>query len=235
MGELRVVFDLDDTLYAEREFAYSGFRAIESWANARWGITGIGDDMAGLLDDGHLGGLFKIAFEQHHPEHTAEDLAALHEIYRTHMPEIALFDDAVWALDHFARRGPIGLITDGTPAMQATKVKALEIEDHFHEIVFTQSGGGREFHKPHPWSFERMEAALGTSGDRFVYIGDNAAKDFVTPNARGWLSIQVRRESSIHDQTDVAEGGAPAHVITSLHELEDLLDNAARDHRLGRE
>ena len=187
MGQLRVIFDLDDTLYAEREFAYSGFRAVGRWANERWGTEGIADDMTRMLDDGHLGPLFKMSFERHRPDHTEEEFAELREVYRTHDPEISLFEDAEWALEHFAGQGPIGLITDGTTAMQATKVRALGIGDHFGDIVYTHEGGGRAFHKPHPWSYERMEAAIGREGDRFVYVGDNAKKDFITPNC-AWMA-----------------------------------------------
>ncbi len=219
----RVVFDLDDTLYAEREFAYSGFRAIGRWASERWGIEGLAEDMTRMLDDGHLGALFKMAFERHRPDHTDAEFAEMREIYRTHAPEIALFDDAEWALEHFKASGPIALITDGTTEMQRAKVNGLGISGHFDEIVFTHEAGGRDFHKPHPWSFERVEDALGVPGAQFVYVGDNAMKDFITPNARGWLSVQVRRERPIHDQSKTADGGAPHHVIGSLRELEEIL------------
>ena len=223
MSRYRVVFDLDDTLYAEREFACSGFRAVGRWAHARWGLEGLDADMTRLLDDGHLGALFKLAFEKHRPDHTSEEFAEMREIYRTHQPEITLYDDARWALDHFAGQGPIGLITDGTTDMQKAKVGALEISGMFEKIIYTHEGGGRDYHKPHPWSYEHMEAAIGQPGDRFVYVGDNASKDFLTPNARGWLSVQVRRTGSIHDQEKVAEGGDPHHVISSLHELQRIL------------
>ena len=226
MARWRIVFDLDDTLYAEREFAYSGFRAVGRWANERWGTEGLAEDMSQMLDDGHLGALFKMSFERHRPQHSDKEFTELREIYRTHDPEISLFEDARWALDHFAGRGPIGLITDGTTAMQATKVKALGIGERFQEIVYTHEGGGRAYHKPHPWSYERIEAVLGEGGERFVYVGDNAKKDFITPNDRGWLSVQVRRDGGIHDQSVVADGGEPHHVINSLRELEALLGDA---------
>jgi putative hydrolase of the HAD superfamily len=223
MSSYRVIFDLDDTLYAEREFAYSGFRAIGRWAAERWGSDGLAEDMTRMLDEGHLGALFKMALEKHRPGYSEAEFSEMREVYRTHMPEIALFDDAEWALTHFAERGPIGLITDGTTAMQQAKVAGLGIAGRFEEIIFTHEAGGRDYHKPHPWSYEHMEATLHAPDVQFVYVGDNATKDFITPNAKGWLSVQVRRERPIHDQTKVAEGGAPSHVIHSLYELEDIL------------
>ncbi|MEM8972804.1 MAG: HAD family hydrolase, partial [Pseudomonadota bacterium] len=133
------------------------------------------------------------------------------------------FDDAQWAIDHFREQVPLGLITDGTTEMQTAKVRGLDIAHHFAKIVFTHEGGGRDFHKPHPWSYQAMEAELGGPNAHYVYVGDNAAKDFITPNQRGWTSVQVKRPKTIHRQDVVAEGGAPKHVIASLRELPAIL------------
>jgi putative hydrolase of the HAD superfamily len=165
--------------------------------------------------------LFKQALAAKLPDHTPEHLAALIEAYRNHEPALALFDDAGWALGHFAHQAKLGLITDGTHHVQAKKVEALGIAAHFREIVYTHALGGREFSKPHPLSYERVEQALAAHGDRLVYVGDNPSKDFVVPNARGWTSVMVERPEfrRIHAGAQVAAGGAPQHTIASLTEL----------------
>lgn len=221
-----LVFDLDDTLYPERDFAVSGFHAVEAWAHGHLPITpGLALEMTRLLDEGHLGPLFGMALKAHHPEHTPEQLAAIVEIWRKHTPDIRLFEDAAWALAHYGAQGPLGLITDGTHTMQRRKVEALGIAPLFAEMVFTGALGGRDFHKPHPLSYEKMEAALGAHGTRFVYVGDNPAKDFVVPNARGWTSVMVQRpgQPRIHAGAQAAPGGAPQHTVASLRALPDVL------------
>lgn len=223
MSEFRVIFDLDDTLYPESAFARSGFRAAGAWADEEFGVDGMAAEMDRLFSEGHLGPLFRKALARHVPDHADDDLERLVEVYRTHTPDIELFEDAAWALSHYGGEAPIGLITDGTASMQQAKVAALEIASHFSEIVFTDALGGRGFRKPHPQSYEHMERTLGGNGARFVYVGDNPAKDFVTPNARGWISIQIRRPGGIHDPDKVADGGAPLHMINSLRELPDVL------------
>lgn len=225
MSKLHVIFDLDDTLYAERDFAHSGFRAAGRHAAESWGIEGLAEEMTRLLDDGHLGGLFRIALAARMPDADDDHVKALIETYREHDPEIDLYDDARWALDHYAAQGPLGLITDGTATVQARKVEALGIAPHFAEIVLTGALGQtpREFHKPHPRSYEMIEERIGRPGDRYVYVGDNPAKDFITPNARGWLSVQVVREKTIHDPHEIAAGGEPQHRIASLRELVNIL------------
>ncbi len=218
-----VIFDLDDTLYPERQFAHSGFRAAGRYAAATWGIDGLGDDMIRLLDDGHLGAVFRLSMANRMPDHTQDHIAELIGAYRDHDPEIELFEDGRWALEYFGARARLGLITDGTAKVQAAKVAALAIAHHFAAIVLTDELGGRDFFKPHPRAYETIEARIGRPGDRYVYIGDNPAKDFVTPNQRGWMSVQVMRENPIHDQHAVADGGEPQHRVHSLRELADLI------------
>ena len=223
MPKFRIVFDLDDTLYPERQFALSGFRAAGAWARARYGVEDLADEMAALLDSGHLGAVFKISLARANPDYSEAELAEFVECYRDHTPEIDLYDDAAQALDFARSLGPVGLITDGTHRVQRSKVEALRIAPHFSEIIYTNELGGREFHKPHPRAFELMEASLGDDSVQLVYVGDNPSKDFVTPNARGWLGVQIERDQRIHHNAKVAEGGEPAHIIDSLHALTSLL------------
>jgi putative hydrolase of the HAD superfamily len=224
MSELILVFDLDDTLYPERQFALSGFAAAGRWAEAELGLGGLAEDMARLLDEGYLGELFRIALAGRLPHYSPEHLAGFIGAYRDHDPELSLFDDAAWALAHFAK-AKLGLITDGRHQVQARKVTALGIAARFREIVYTHALGGRQYSKPHPRSYELVEAALGGRGDRLVYIGDNPSKDFIVPNERGWISIMVERPEfrRIHARAKVAPGGAPQHTVASLTELPTLL------------
>lgn len=224
MSRLRVVFDLDDTLYPERQFALCGFRACGEWAKTEFGVDGVGEEMTRLLDTGMLGKLFKLVLETHVPDHRPEHLIALREAYRGAAAELSLFEDGAWALDHYGAKGPLGLITDGTHTVQRKKVAALAIEPRFHEIIYTDAlGEEKAFAKPHPLAFERVAAAIGAPGDRFVYVGDNPVKDFVAPNAMGWTTVQIVRDGGIHDVTRVIDGGAPQHTIGSLSELPDIL------------
>jgi putative hydrolase of the HAD superfamily len=228
MSELILVFDLDDTLYPERQFALSGFAAAGRWAEAELGVAGLAADMARLLDGGHLGELFRLALAARLPNYTPEQLACLIEAYRNHDPQLSLFDDAAWALAHFAPQAKLGLITDGTLSMQAKKVAALGIGARFGQIIYTHALGGRQYAKPHPRSYELVEAALAGKGDRLVYIGDNPAKDFIVPNERGWISIMVERPEfgRIHAHAKIAPGGRPQHTVASLTALPAVLGKA---------
>lgn len=225
MGRLRIVFDLDDTLYPERDFARSGFEAAGRWAQQTLGVDDLAADMLALLDAGHRGNLFGMALKAKHPHATAEEVAGLHAAYRNHKPiGLTLFEDGAFALAHYASKGEIGLITDGHHVMQSAKVRGLGIGGRFTHIIYTDTlAPGRAMAKPHARAFEVMQATLGRPGDRFVYIGDNPAKDFVAPNAMGWISVWIDRPAGIHDGAEVAPGGQPQHTVKSLSELPALL------------
>lgn len=225
MSEFRVIFDLDDTLYPERDFARSGFAAVDAWAVDKFSVQGLGPAMLELLDAGHRGNLFGMALMARRPDASAADIAMLHDVYRAHAPTgLALFDDGAWALEHYARQSALGLITDGHVVMQSSKVRGLRIAHRFREIIYTDTlAPGRAMAKPHARAFEVMAATLARPGDRFVYVGDNPSKDFVAPNALGWISVWIDRRAGIHHGAPVADGGAPQHTIRSLRELPGVL------------
>ncbi len=128
-----VVFDLDDTLYPERDFAISGFKAAEAWAHGALGVSmGLAEEMTRsprrrssrtALRDGA-----QVASPGAHTRSWP-----LVRVWRDHPPDIQLFDDAAWALEHYGARGPLGLITDGTHGMQRRKVERVGIAPRFDE------------------------------------------------------------------------------------------------------
>jgi putative hydrolase of the HAD superfamily len=228
MPVTHLIFDLDDTLYAERDYAIGGFRAAAGWARETLQADVSVDQMLELLDNGHLGQLFPKVLATALPTHTPDDLKAFVRAYGQHVPELKLFDDAAAALDYWQPRAKLGLITDGHAPTQHAKIKALALQHRFAEIIATGAlGPDRAFHKPHPRAFEMMQAMFGAAGDRFVYVGDNLAKDFLAPNALGWLTVHIdrphHRPHRIHKNMTSPVGGAPQETVADLGELLRLL------------
>jgi putative hydrolase of the HAD superfamily len=228
MPALHLVFDLDDTLYAERDYAVGGFRAAAAWARKELGVQADPEHMIQLLDTGHLGQLFAMALKAAKPDHTDAELKGFVKAYGQHTPSLALFDDAAVALDHWQRRAHLGLITDGHVPTQQAKISALGLASRFREIIATGAlGPDRAFHKPHPRAFELMQAALGKPGDRFVYVGDNLSKDFVAPNALGWTTVYIDRPAHrlhrIHKHKAAPVDGAPHETVSDLRALVQIL------------
>jgi putative hydrolase of the HAD superfamily len=113
--------------------------------------------------------------------------------YRNHAPKIAPYPGVLRGLKRLRRMGvPLGLLSDGQPAVQRRKLAALKLNNLFDAIVITGDIGPR-FYKPHPAGFEQLIRELDTDPARTVYVGDNPATDFVTARKLGMTTVRVRR------------------------------------------
>jgi putative hydrolase of the HAD superfamily len=217
-----IVFDLDDTLYLERDFARSGFEAAGAWLYRQAGVPGLAEVCVDLFEAGLRERVFDEALVRLGLGADPSLLAQLVQIYRSHYPKIGLAPDAA---RYFARRGgsvPMALITDGPAATQQAKVRALGLEVMLGLIVCTGSlGPGRG--KPHPLAFERVEAWAASYGKPLVYVADNPLKDFVAPRSRGWWTVQIERPERVH-HVEAPDAAHEAHArIASLDELDACL------------
>ena len=215
-----LVFDLDDTLYLERDFAFSGYRFLDSLLTARFGTTGFEAVCRELLDSGEKRVIDR-ALERIGMSGESELSSELIAAYREHSPDISLLPDSVRCLQRHRNREPLGLITDGLQRTQAAKVKALGLEKIIAHICLTGSlGPGRG--KPHPEAYRLMER-LGGPSTSYCYVADNPAKDFVTPKAMGWTTVQIIRLGAIHSPEAPDEDHAAHFKIESLDQLDALL------------
>lgn len=226
-----LVFDLDDTLYPEREFVLSGFAAVDQWLQRERGISGFGSAATQLFFAGRRGRIFDEVLEGLGIGDKVLLIPELVEIYRGHKPHLKMFSDAPWAFEQFQGHFKLGLITDGYAETQRNKVAALGIGGVFDHIVYTDDLG-RQNWKPSPVAFRLTMERLGARGEECIYVGDNPAKDFLAPNRLGWLTVRVSREGGEYATLDAGVGATPDHkakkVIGSLRELSELLvENSA--------
>jgi putative hydrolase of the HAD superfamily len=213
-----IVLDVDDTVYLERDFAISGYRHLDRWITASYGVGGFAEACTGLLDAGERGHIFDRALTQLGIAANSDIISELVERYRTHPPDIQLAADAERFLKCDGRSFRLGLITDGLADTQLGKINALGLDHLVDKAIVTgrwPPGQG----KPHPRAFEEMEAWSQLPPQRHVYVGDNAAKDFVTPKARGWLTVQIVRPLRLHTAEPADDRYAAHATIASFDEL----------------
>lgn len=220
MKRTALVFDLDDTLYLEREFVLSGFAAVDEWLRRQLAVTGFAAEAGRRFAAGARGKVFDETLAHLGVEGGAGLVPEMVALYRAHEPRLTLLPDARWALEHYRGRCKLGLLTDGYAATQRHKVAALGIGGCFDEIVYSDDLGRARW-KPSPVPFLRMMAGLGCRGTECVYVADNPTKDFSAPNGLGWLTVRIRREGGEH--AGVVSGEPAARMITSLRELPDVL------------
>lgn len=190
MSRTCFVFDLDDTLYPERDFVRSGFAAADDWLRCAHGVDGLAEAAWAAFERGVRGTTFDVALAELNVSPSRELIAALVAVYRRHSPKLRLAPDAAACLDALEGRASLALVTDGPWRTQANKLRALGLDGRFEPAVLT----GRlspGFEKPHPRAFELV--ASRTQADELVYVADNPAKDFLAPRRLGWRTVRIRR------------------------------------------
>lgn len=190
------VFDMDDTLYLERDYVKSGFRHIESLAQTRYGIAGVGDRAWELFAAGVRRTTFNLITDEF--SLPGDAVASFVAAYRDHEPEIRLAADAELFIRHLPDDAVgTGLVTDGYAAGQWRKVRALRLDKLLDNIVVTGDHGDG-WPKPGDLAFRAIEARFCGGSTEFVYFGDNPAKDFHAPHQLGWRTVRVRRQMGLH-------------------------------------
>jgi putative hydrolase of the HAD superfamily len=196
-----VVFDLDDTLYLERDYVDSGFHAVGTWCAERLGIEGIDKLAQSLFVQGKRKNIFNAVLERLGVDRDTETILEMVRIYREHTPNIKLLPDAVECLTRLEDRVYLGLLSDGNPVSQRAKIEALGLQSRFDATVITGEWG-IEFFKPHVRGYQYLESQLDMCRDRFIYVADNPLKDFFAPQAMGWNAIRVRRPAGLHEHQE---------------------------------
>lgn len=214
-------FDLDDTLFSESDYVESGLGAAGALVDAE----APGPEPAGA---------WLVALWRRERAHDAFQqlllargldaegwLPRLREAYRAHQPDIQPRAGAREALGGLLDRGArLALVADGHLDVQRRKWAALGLSRDFHPVVFTDERG-REYWKPHPWAFECVMQAH-PAASRFLYVGDNPAKDFIAPNRLGWTTVMVRDARNLHPASCAAADAAPHLTVECLAALVDL-------------
>lgn len=188
-----VLFDLDDTIYSEKEYVKSCYAEIachypeiKNMAKKLWDAFKRGEKAIDyvLQNEGLL---------------SSENITNCLNIYRSHQPKIAPYPDAIKLIDQLKKDGcRLGLITDGRPDGQRAKIKALDIEHFFEKIIITDEFGSIDFRKPNTRAFEEMHDFFNTNYKDMVYVGDNPAKDFTAPEKLGMNSVCFKNSMGLY-------------------------------------
>ncbi len=183
-----ICFDLDDTLYKERQYVASGFRAVAAEVAP---AAGLNERMVLQIMRSAPNAFDSLAaLIAHTPAAEVYTIPRMVEIYRAHKPEITPTPGTEEVLAELKRRGHVmGIITDGNPTRQHAKIKALGLEKYFDAGNITVSEDTpTDKHTPYPFAAaERLAPGLPR-----YYIGDNVSKDFHWPNLRGWNTVMLR-------------------------------------------
>jgi putative hydrolase of the HAD superfamily len=218
-----IVCDLDDTLYLERDYVASGFRAVGEWAEQKLSLPEFGNVAWTLFEAGHRERIFNVALNKLDVAVDSGLIEQMVAVYRGHRPTIKLQDDFRRFVGEGYAVGGLALVTDGFREAQQNKISALGLEKlGFSPIVVTDIWG-RDYWKPHQRAFLHVDECFQDRPYRFVYIADNATKDFLAPNQLGWTTVQISRPGGLHTKQPPTADHAPGAHIDSFDQLADVL------------
>lgn len=202
-----VIFDLDDTLYSEKEYVRSGFKAVSEYLNG-----GYEEKLWSYFEAG------KLAVDELLKElgRGAEKETALN-IYHSHKPNIHLYDGVAEIIDELKNRGiKVGIITDGRPEGQRNKLEALGLD--VDDVIITDELGGTQFRKPCDIAFRIMITRWKLYPEDVVYVGDNVVKDFQSCRQLGMKSIWFKNEDGLYySSEDIGLDISGISKITDLY------------------
>lgn len=202
----------------------SGFAAVAAAFADRFGDpVASAEMMAELFDTAHRPKVFDELCRRHGVTADPGLIERMVRTYRAHAPQIRLHADADAAIDRIGQRCRLGLISDGPLVMQEAKVSALSIRSRIELVILTDRWG-RAYWKPHPRAFEHAQLHFDVPPSACAYVADNPAKDFIAPRSLGWRTVQVDRPDGVYGKLAPVPGGAPHHRISSLDELDRLIE-----------
>jgi len=186
-----VIFDLDDTLYSEKDYVRSGYQVI---AQSFPEIPAMFDELWSAFERKEPA--LDVVFEQHNIMQYKERALNL---YRFHQPKILLYSGVEEMLERLHKTIKIGIITDGRPEGQRAKLEALNLYPIVDDIVITDELGGVIYRKPCEVAFQLMASHLQVPMCKICYVGDNLAKDFIAPQKLGMKWIWFKNTDGLYE------------------------------------
>lgn len=227
-----IVFDLDDTLYAEKAAKVAAECAVACRLSA------IFDEPEHIALAAFLGAKKTVLardelgparndrrrwIEQALVDHDVEVDGALvddllESYWSTMVAAVRPYADAELALPALATRASLWIATNEHGAVQQRKLERLGIREHFRGVLTADVVGAE---KPDPRFFVALSSALEVPSDSVVFVGDNPRTDVAGALAAGMRVAWFRRGPYTHHVDGAVR---PTWIVDYLTELIELVD-----------
>lgn len=205
-----IIFDLDDTLYSEKEYVKSGYKAVSDYLEGNYE-----EELWNYFIEG-LPAIDKLA-RQLEKECDKNEILT---IYRNHKPSIHLYEGVFETIEKLKKNDiKVGIITDGRPTGQKLKLESLGLLDLVDDVIITDELGGVQFRKPCDIAFRIMITKWRLNPADVAYVGDNINKDFQAPRQLGMNSIYFKNKDGLYSFSNNFEGKS----ISNIKELLSII------------
>jgi putative hydrolase of the HAD superfamily len=199
-----VVFDLDDTLFEERNWARQRIEHGAMRFESASGIQGVVRRALDLFDaEPTTANPLQQAIETAGGAGETVAYEAALAALKSHHPAIRPFEDARYAIDRFRTAARLVVLTEGSEITQLAKLRALGMETDFDEVRVCPVGA-----KASGAVFRDLIAGCGAV-PWIAMIGDNPAKDILPARRVGMHAFLVRRPGTRYVHQAVGEASLP--------------------------
>ena len=214
-----VVFDLDDTLYPEKDFQQGGFRAVANFINQQ-GSFKITTNKITALNKKYPGQCFNMLIKQYDLSVSPDNLIA---IYHNHRPKISPFPGLTAVLAKLKKKYnlKLGLLSDCHLQSKTSKLKALKIQKFLDALIFTKQLGTP---KPMSLSYVMIKKRFKCPDASIIYVGDNEQKDFIGARKSGFITVKFKHKNSIHRKIRLDKEYRADYEIRDHQELFRIID-----------
>jgi len=199
-----VCFDLDGTIYDDREYVRVGFQSAAAYLHERYGVETFGDMVWEYGVERNFETVFdRIIAAYDLPETELNDLIAA---YHDCDPDLQPYPEAEAVLAELSGAYQMAVITGGKQGER--KLESLGLD-----AVYVAPDQGTSKREATP--FKTILNEFDTSPERAVFIGDNPELDFYWPNQLGMTSVWIRRRTTIFRSPESPEA-RPDYVLPDL-------------------
>ncbi len=215
-----IIFDLDDTLFEEKDFVISGFSAVAAdIAKAATSKKQIVFNY--LLKQFYKKGrgkIFNAALQHFGLTDTPEEVARLVQLYRHHPANITFYPGVKSLLKRLHKNFYLAVVTDGATEIQTNKVNALCLQELVDYIVYCWEIGAP---KPDTRGYALALDYFKIPANHAIIIGDHPINDIAAAKELGTWTIRVH--TGRFSQLSNLERTKPDFDIKIVTDIEEIL------------
>jgi len=209
-----VCFDLDGTLFDDRQYVRAGLANAASVLEAETGVDLSEELQAAYFDRDIRERTFDTVLAEN--DIPQRHVSKLVDAYHENDGELSLYPGVADTLSTLSDSHNLGLITGGRNG--ADKVVRLGIGAYFDTVLVTND---RPYSKRDPEPFETVLETLDVSPHEAAYVGDRPGLDFLQPNRLGMDTIRVR--TGQYADVEAIGAAKPDLTIPEVRELPGML------------
>lgn len=219
-----ILFDLDDTLYEEKQFVKSGFIKVAEFIKYKFKINekDFYKTLIDIYNDGSRGNIFNLALKRVNIIFDKNIIHSMVKLYREHDPKIKLDKDIKLLLLRLKEIYSLGVITDGYFEVQKKKVQALKLGELLDSVIYTDKYG-KEYWKPNVLCYKLALEEFRVSPGEAIYIGSDPYKDFIGAKRIGIPTVRILQPGREHSEVKLTKEYEADYEIRKLHEITNVL------------